>query len=112
VGGSATSGVSKVVEPHPYRFNGGQSTLLTNLTLMQQSEKNLFAQSAVCRGSKGLIIKAISQINPLCDPNYGEALAALLASSLAVSLQLKHSIIERDFLVVIMALQHPSIVKD
>jgi hypothetical protein len=66
--------------------------------------ENLFAQSAICWDSNGLIIKAISQINPLCDPNYGEALVALLASSLAVSLQLKHFILEGDSLVVILAL--------
>jgi hypothetical protein len=47
------------------------------------------AQAAVCRDSKGRIIKAISQISPPCDPKLGEALAALLAANLAVSLKLK-----------------------
>jgi hypothetical protein len=34
---------------------------------------HLSAQVAVCHYSNGNIIKAISQINPPCDPNYGEA---------------------------------------
>lgn len=34
------------------------------------------AQAAVCRDSNGYIIEAVSRINPPCDPNYGEALAA------------------------------------
>jgi hypothetical protein len=40
------------------------------------------AQVAVCRNSHGCIVKALSQISPLCDPVYGEALAARLAASL------------------------------
>jgi hypothetical protein len=42
------------------------------------------------------IIKAISHINPTCDPNFEEALVALLAASLAVTSQLKNFIIEGD----------------
>jgi ribonuclease HI len=68
---------------------------------------NFSAQAAVCRNSKGNIIKAISQINPPCDPNYGEALAAQLAASLAASMKLKNFIIEGDSQVVITALQNP-----
>jgi hypothetical protein len=67
------------------------------------------AQATVCRDSKGTIIKAISQISPSCDPNFGEALAALLVVALAVILQLKNFTIEGDSLTVITALQHPSI---
>jgi hypothetical protein len=73
---------------------------------------NFSAQAAVCRDSNGKIIKAISQISPPCDPNFGEALAALLAASLAVSLQLKKIIIEGDSQTVITALQHPTITQD
>jgi hypothetical protein len=72
-----------MVEPHPYRFNGGQSTLLT---LMQQLEKNLLPNQLFVGAQRDSFFKAISQINPPCDPNYGKALAALLTSSLAVSL--------------------------
>jgi hypothetical protein len=73
---------------------------------------HLSAQATVCRDSNGKIIKAVSQINPPCDPNYGEALAALLASSLASKLNLQNFTIEGDSQVVIMALQNPSIVQD
>jgi hypothetical protein len=40
-------------------------------------------QAAVCRDSKGQIVKALSQINPPCDSKFGEALATQLAASLA-----------------------------
>lgn len=65
----------------------------------------------MCRHSNGHIIKAISQISPPCDPNFGEVLAALLAVSLAAFLKLKNFTLEGESLVVIMALQHPSIVQ-
>jgi ribonuclease HI len=52
----------------------------------------------------GKIIKASSQITPPCDPNYGEALATLLALSLAASLQLKNFTLEGDSQIVISAL--------
>jgi hypothetical protein len=70
------------------------------------------AQAAVCRDSHGNIIKSVSQINPPCDPIFGEALAARLAASLASSLNLSKFTIEGDSHIVIMALQHPSIVQD
>ncbi|XP_059451030.1 uncharacterized protein LOC132181816 [Corylus avellana] len=70
------------------------------------------AQAAVCRDHKGIIIKAISQINPPCSPNFGDAQAALLAASLAVSLNLKNFTIEGDSLIVISALQFPAIIRD
>jgi hypothetical protein len=73
---------------------------------------NFSAQAAVCRDSDGKIIKAISQISPPCDPTFGEALAALLAASLAVSLKLKSFTIEGDSLLVISALKLPSISLD
>jgi len=50
--------------------------------------ENFSAQSAVCRNHQGQITKAVSIINPPCQPNMGEALAAQLAISLAVSLNL------------------------
>jgi hypothetical protein len=49
----------------------------------------------------------ISQISPHCLPNYGEALVARLADSLAISLNLENFIIEGDSQVVILSLQHP-----
>jgi hypothetical protein len=54
----------------------------------------------------------ISKINPLCLPNYGEALAARLVVSLALSLNLGQFILERDSQVVISTLQHPYIPQD
>jgi hypothetical protein len=69
-------------------------------------------QAAVCRDSAGKIIKALSQTNPPCDPNFGEALAARLVVSLATSLQLKIFCLEGDSLVVISALNNPSITLD
>ncbi|XP_059429859.1 uncharacterized protein LOC132163555 [Corylus avellana] len=70
------------------------------------------AQGAVCRDSSGKILEAVSQIIPLCDPTYSEALAAALAISLAISLGCADFFLEGDSQVVIMALQHPSIVCD
>jgi ribonuclease HI len=61
---------------------------------------------------KGRIIRIISQISPSCTANYGEALAAQLAFSLAATLKLRHFIIEGDSQIVIMALQHPQIPQD
>jgi hypothetical protein len=46
-------------------------------------------QATVCKYSKGHIVKAISQINPPCDPNFGEALAVQFTTSLEASLNLK-----------------------
>ena len=62
--------------------------------------------------SNGRIIKAISQISPACSPNFSEALVALLATSLAVSLNLKNICIEGDSLLVVSALQHPTLSHD
>ena len=69
-------------------------------------------QAAICRDSNGHIVKALSQINPHCDSNYGEALAAELAASLAASLQLKFFSLEGGSSVVVAALQTPSITVD
>jgi hypothetical protein len=66
------------------------------------------AQAVVCRDHSGSIISACSQISPSCDLIYGEALAALLAASLAASLKLNSFSIEGDSLIVISALQAPS----
>jgi hypothetical protein len=66
-------------------------------------------QAAVCRDLTGKIIKALSQTNPPCDPNFGEAIAARLAASLAASLKLKNFSLEGDSSVVISALNNPSI---
>jgi hypothetical protein len=69
-------------------------------------------QAAICRDSKGKIVKAISQVNPPCDPTFGEALATRLATSLAASLQLKSFSLEGDSKIVIAALTSPSITSD
>jgi sulfur relay (sulfurtransferase) DsrF/TusC family protein len=57
-------------------------------------------------------MKAISHISPHCDSNYGEAIAAHLAASLAVSLNIGEFVLEGDSIVVILALQNPSQVLD
>jgi hypothetical protein len=69
-------------------------------------------QAAVCRDSKGKIIKAIAQTNPPCEPTYGEALAAQLATSLAADLKLTKFSLEGDSQIVINALTTPSITVD
>jgi hypothetical protein len=67
-------------------------------------------QAAVCRDSKGKIVKAISQTNPPGDPNFGEPLVARLAASLAAYLKLKKKFsLVGDSMVVIVALNNPSI---
>jgi ribonuclease HI len=53
-----------------------------------------------------------TQIQSACSPNKGEALAALLAVSLASSLHLDRFVIEGDSQIVILALQQPNIVQD
>jgi hypothetical protein len=65
------------------------------------------AQAVVCRNHQGHIIHLISQISPPCLPNYGKALTARLATSLACSLNFNNFIIEGDSQVVISSLQHP-----
>jgi hypothetical protein len=69
-------------------------------------------QAVVCRDSNGSILKAISRVSPPCTPNYGEAQRALLAASLAVSLNLSNFSIEGDSLIVILALQFLAIISD
>lgn len=70
------------------------------------------AQAAICHDHNGLIISLVSNISHPCDPNYGDALAALLAVSLANSIKLDRFIIEGDSKVVILALQDPSLSQD
>lgn len=55
-------------------------------------------QAAVCRDHNGHIIKMDTQINQPCQPNMGEALAAQLATTMALSLSIKSFILEGDFL--------------
>jgi hypothetical protein len=75
-----------------------------------------FGSSSQCRlllaGTQQGNCKAISQTNPPCDPNFGEALVAQLAASLAASLNLQKFSLEGDSLVVIAALNNPSITLD
>jgi hypothetical protein len=65
--------------------------------------EHFLAQLAICRDHRGFILKAVSQISPSCSPNYGEAQGALLAASLASSLQLHHFVLEGDSHIVILA---------
>ncbi|XP_059428504.1 uncharacterized protein LOC132162261 [Corylus avellana] len=69
-------------------------------------------QAVVCRDSNGTIIRILSQISLACLSNYGEALAAQLAVSLASSLHIGKFIIEGDSQVVILALQQPALSLD
>jgi hypothetical protein len=62
--------------------------------------------------SQGHILKALSQINPPCEANFGEALVAQLAASLAVSLDLKTFSLEGDSSVFIAALNTPALSQD
>jgi hypothetical protein len=70
------------------------------------------AQSAVCRDSSGSILRCISLISFPCTAIYGEALAALLAARLAVSMGLPSCILEGDSLLVTLTLQRPDITQD
>ena len=70
--------------------------------------EQFFVQAVVCRDSQGHILNALSQISPLCEANFGEALAA----SLAFSLDLKTLSIEGDSSVVIAALKTPALSQD
>jgi hypothetical protein len=73
---------------------------------------SFLAQATVCRNSEGRILHMASQISSPCNPNYGEALAAKLAVSLATSLHLDHFILEGDSQVVISTLRHPNVSQD
>jgi hypothetical protein len=70
------------------------------------------SQATVCKDSKGHIIKTISRINPPCDANYGEALAAQLATSLTMSLKLNNFSLKGDSAMIIAALQTPTLSQD
>jgi hypothetical protein len=59
-----------------------------------------------------VILKVLSQIWPSCNPIFGEALAAQLASDLTSSLKLDKVILEGDSSVVISSLQNLSCVLD
>jgi hypothetical protein len=69
-------------------------------------------QSAICRDFSGSIIRCISLISPPCTAIYGEALAALLATRLAISMGIPSFILEGDSLLVTPALQRPDITQD
>jgi ribonuclease HI len=60
----------------------------------------------------GRILHLSSNISPSCTPNVGEARAALLACSTAVSLSYDNFILEGDSEVVVLSLQHPNSVRD
>jgi hypothetical protein len=68
-------------------------------------------QAVVCRDSLGRILHLSSNLSS-CTPNVGEARAALLACSIAVSLSYDKFILEGDSEVVVLFLQHPNSVRD
>jgi hypothetical protein len=74
--------------------------------------ENFSVQATVCRDSKGKIVMVISQVNPPCDPTFGEAHATRLVASLATSLQLKSFSLGGDSKIIIAALTSPSITLD
>jgi hypothetical protein len=98
--------------PKPARklkFGPLQLRVLSRSTLIQQSE-TLSQPKLLSAGiPKGLSSRPSLKFAPPYDPNFGEALVALLAAALATSLQLKNFTIEGDSLTIITALQHPSI---
>lgn len=73
---------------------------------------SFLAETVVCSNHKGHIIRMISEISAPCFPNYGEALAAQLAVTLATSLKLGRFIIEGELQGTSLALQQPSISQD
>lgn len=70
------------------------------------------AQAAVCRNHFGNIIKMVTEVNPTCSPNLGEAIAAKLAFKLASTLKLNRVIIEGDSQIVISGLSQPGLTQD
>jgi hypothetical protein len=70
------------------------------------------AQAAVIRDSTGTITHCSSLISPLCIAVYGEALVALLATNLALSLHAPSFILEGDSTTVTLALQNHLITQD
>jgi hypothetical protein len=66
----------------------------------------------VCLDSTGLIIKVIFQVSLSCDTICEESLDVHLTTSMVVALKLSKFTLEGGFLVVVMALQCPSIVQD
>ena len=75
-------------------------------------KETISVQAAMCKDSNGHIVKALSQIKPPCDPNFGEALVAYLAAFVASSLNLSKFSLEGDSSVVIEALNNPLISQD
>jgi ribonuclease HI len=69
-------------------------------------------QAVVCRDSTGRILHLSTDLSSSCTPNVGEARAALLACSIAVSLSFDKFILEGDSEVVVLSLQHPNSVRD
>jgi hypothetical protein len=69
-------------------------------------------QAAVIRNSSGTITHCSSLISPPCTAVIGEALAALLATKLAISIHATSFILEGDSTTVTLALQNPLISKD
>jgi hypothetical protein len=75
--------------------------------------KDIFStQSVVCRDSTGSIIRCISLISSSCATIYGEALAALSVTHLAISMGLPAFILKGDLLLVTLALQRLDITQD
>jgi len=95
--------IEKWIPPDPSYFKINFDTAI---------RANFSAQAVVCRNSQGKILQTESIISLPCTPNEGEALAAQLAISLAISLKLTLVIFEGDSQIVILALQNPSVAQD
>ena len=70
------------------------------------------AQAAICRDSKGQVLRVFSQISPSCSPNVGKALAAQLVISLASSFSIDCFILKGDSKVVVHTLQNLNSIQD
>jgi hypothetical protein len=58
------------------------------------SSEDFLTQAAVCRNSKGKIIRMLTQFRPHCSSTYDAALAAHLAALLAYSMKLNNFILK------------------
>jgi hypothetical protein len=68
--------------------------------------------AAICCDSSGQILTAQSSLGPPCDPNTEEALAALIATRMVVSLRLQSFILEGDSQVVVLAVNNSDLTID
>jgi hypothetical protein len=82
------------------------------LILLSEAPSQFKPRSVAIHKRKLFIWLLCSPPAPPCQPNYGEALAAKLAASMASSHHIDLFILEGDSQVVISALHYPSITQD